>query len=475
MNLLVSFPSIVEKYAVLFESCFTEQGYIHFKKALSGMIVSENKTLEGINRMFVGEQSSNQSSFNKFFNRQNFDLEQINEKRIAMMQEDEKTGFKTAHRNRAVLIVDNTLLKHYGQCFDNIYNLYDYVNKCYKWSHDLVTVHYADKDTDYPVYYKIWDPPQWDGIIDFLKQKKIAISQNKLDSRYTAPGEWSKYMLGRYKATCKKHPEIKQLYKTKLHIAEDLIRKFCNKYPHLNFPIVLDSGFTSKELCGIITNELNKDYVGGLSGEQKLIMAGSKEKFLKDFVQQLKEEHFDPEKKSVFQKTGYTYNGEKTYFYTYHKNHRIKGFRKKQRLVIAFHKKELTGTPYYVISNRLDWNPSGILRMRRHRWPVETYHQEAKAEGLDEYQVRNFKAIQSYIAFVVVTYSMLKRAVHDQNLLSSIQQRLQTEMGSTLPFLRRLMKAESFVLLVEYIFAKVQQGDSLQQVLQPLSQLIAYT
>ena len=41
--------------------------------------------------------------------------------------------------------------------------------------------------------------------------------------------------------------------------------------------------------------------------------------------------------------------------------------------------------------------------------------------------------MQTYIAFIVVTYSMLK-TVHDNGLLSSIQQRLQTETDSTLLF-----------------------------------------
>ena len=112
---------------------------------------------------------------------------------------------------------------------------------------------------------------------------------------------------------------------------------------------------------------------------------------------------------------------------------------------------------------------------RDHRWPVETYHQEAKIEGLEKYQVRNEKAIQTYIALVVVAFSMLKCTVHDNDLLSSIQQRLQTETGSTLPFLRRLMRAEGLLNLVEFILEKINQGQLLQQIFKPLAQRIAYT
>lgn len=89
--------------------------------------------------------------------------------------------------------------------------------------------------------------------------------------------------------------------------------------------------------------------------------------------------------------------------------------------------------------------------------------------------MRNEKAIQTYIALVVVAFSMLKCTVHDNDLLSNIQQRLQTETGSTLPFLRRLMRAEGLLNLVEFILKKINQGQLLQQIFKPLAQRIAYT
>ncbi len=37
-----------------------------------------------------------------------------------------------------------------------------------------------------------------------------------------------------------------------------------------------------------------------------------------------------------------------------------------------------------------------MTRVGRHRWPVEEYHKEGKAEGLDQYQIRNFEAIEKH-------------------------------------------------------------------------------
>jgi len=474
MVLLTEFPSIVKKYAPYFEHCFSPEGNEHFKKAISGFMVSENKTLEAINRLFIFE-TRNQSSFNKFFNRQNFDLDKINEVRLELLQQLAGTKFKPVKRTGGVLSVDNTLLKHYGKHIDGIYNLKDYVNDCYRLAHDLVTLHYSDDQTDYPVYYRLWEAPDWEAVATFFKERNIHINEDRWKNRTKEIRKWNRYMGQRYKDCWPRCPAVKEIYKSKLHIAEDLIRKFCKTHTHLDFPIALDGGFTSAHLCHIISKELKRNYVGSLSAEQCVLLKENKKVKLKDFLITLVTEHKDPKQKAVFRKTSFNYRGEKQVAYVYFANHRIKGFKKKQRLVISFSKKDLSDTAIFTITNRLDWYPSGILRIRRHRWPVETYHQEGKAEGLEKYQLRNYKAIQTYICFIVVAYSMLKCTVHDDDLLSSIQQRLLTESDGTLPFLRRLMKAEGLFLLVEYIATQLQQGYSFNETLKPLMPMIAYS
>ena len=396
MKVLIDFPSIVKKYSKYYESCCSPEGFEHFKKAISGFIVSENKTLEAINRLFVSK-PRNQSSFNRFFNRQHFDLVQINECRLSMLQENEQTRLKPdIQQAGGAISIDNTLLTHYGKCFDHIYNLYDSTAKRYSLAHDLVTLHYSDEQTDYPVYYQLWEPPDWERVALFLKEQGFPIRQDKWDKRLEEPQKWRNYIRSRYKLGRKKHPEVVDVYRTKLHIAEGLLRKFCNTYPQLNYPVVLDAGFTWNfvKLLYRILKEIMLATCGAI---KKIILSGQEELLLSEFTERLKAEHFDPNEAPVFQKTGYTFKGQKKYYYTYVANHRIKNFENKQRLVIAFSKEELAGTPYFVITNRLNWYPSGILRLRRQRWPVETYHQEGKAEGLDKYQVRNFKAIQTYI------------------------------------------------------------------------------
>jgi len=471
---LVDFPMLVKKYASNFEDCFSVEGFQHFQKAISGILVSENKTLEAINRLFLLDER-NQSSFNKFFNRQNFDIGQINQVRLDFLQTQEATAFKAVKRTGGVLSVDNTLLKHVGKHIDGIYRLKDYVNDCYCLAHDLVTLYYSDSQTDYPVYYRLWDAPDWEAVAEFFRSQDIFINEDKWKIRSIKVKKWNNYMRQRYKDCWQRCPQVKEVYKTKIHIAEELIRQFCQTYPDLNFPIALDNGFTSVYLCEVIAKELHRDYVGVLSPEQCLYLKGNEKIKLKNFLIRLRTQHDDPAQGPIFRKVGFTFKGQKQVAYAYVANHRVKGFQNKQRLVISFSKEDLSDPGTFTICNRLSWYPSGILRIRRHRWPVETYHQEGKAEGLQQYQLRNLPAIQTYLCFIVVAFSMLKFAVHDQALLSSLQQRLLTETEGTLPFLRRLLKADGLLLLVEYITTMSQQGHSFSEIFQPLAQTIAYS
>ncbi len=68
--------------------------------------------------------------------------------------------------------------------------------------------------------------------------------------------------------------------------------------------------------------------------------------------------------------------------------------------MINYRQADLADNPTFYNGNRLIWHATGITRIRRHRWPVEVYHEEGKAEGLDQYQLRDFCAIQRHVALV---------------------------------------------------------------------------
>ncbi len=73
---IVKFPMIVEHYAHFFKPVFSEEAFIQFKRYINGLLVSENKTISGINQLFVTEPRS-QSSLNRFLTKSPFSLEKL--------------------------------------------------------------------------------------------------------------------------------------------------------------------------------------------------------------------------------------------------------------------------------------------------------------------------------------------------------------------------------------------------------------
>jgi SRSO17 transposase len=134
---LVEFPELVEHYAPHFASIFSEAAVIEFKRYISGLVVSENKTVEGINRLFVHE-SRNQSSLNRLLTRSPFSVDELNQARLRVLDSVPGTQMKP----RGVLSIDDTLLTHYGRKFEQIAYLYDHAEQRYTWAHNLVTLHY---------------------------------------------------------------------------------------------------------------------------------------------------------------------------------------------------------------------------------------------------------------------------------------------------------------------------------------------
>ena len=82
---LSEYPEIVEHYAPYFAEVFSAEGLIDFKRYVSGLIVSENKTVAGINRLCVME-SRNQSSLNRLLTESPLSLEELNASWLAVLE-----------------------------------------------------------------------------------------------------------------------------------------------------------------------------------------------------------------------------------------------------------------------------------------------------------------------------------------------------------------------------------------------------
>jgi len=465
---LVAFPEVVERYASFFADVFSAEAFIEFKRYISGLIVSENKTVDGINRLFVFE-SRNQSSLNRLLTVSPFSLAALNQARLAVLASVPATRRKA----KGVLSVDDTLLSHYGQNFEQIAKLYDHVSQSYVWAHDLVTLHYSDDDTDYPLLFELWRPVDLPKLEQGLRAAAVPLKASKEALKETAPHKWRSYLLGVWQRRQKRDPELRQLYDSKLSIAQALLQQWVTAHPDEALPVVFDNWFTQPDFCRFLDQTLHLPYVGTLADGDKVTLQ-SGQATLKDFASRLKQEHLKAVAdggQAVFQRITITYKGKQETYYSYCQTHNIHGFGK-QRLVINYERADLADSPVFFISNRLVWQAAGITRIRRHRWPVEVYHEEGKAEGLDQYQLRDFSAIQRHVAFVAVVYSLLRTAQHDPDLRDQLQRQLEITLDGSVALWRRAAQAQSLWCLGLFISAGLAQGQALSQVMAPLIKAI---
>ena len=465
---LVEMPALVQHYAPHFEGVFSPAALVEFERYISGLIVSENKTVDGINRLFVVE-SRNQSSLNRLLTKSPFSLEKLNQARIALLESLPGTRMKP----KGVLSIDDTLLTHYGQGFEKIAKLYDHVTDSYVWAHDLVTLHYSDDETDYPVRFQLWEPVKLEQLEQGMREAGVPIKASKEVLKESAPHKWRSYLLGVWKRRQKQYPQIMALYDSKLTIAQQQLQHWVAQHPNDKRAVTFDSWFTQPDFCRYLDQTLKLPYVGTLSGTDEVNLKTG-QKTLSEFANQLTEEHLKKLKrgdKSVFRRIQIPYKHTQEVYYSYCNTHRIPSFGK-QRLVVNYRQADLSDQPTFYISNRLIWQAAGITRVRRHRWPVEVYHEEGKAEGLDQYQLRDFSGIQRHIALVAVVYSLLRAAQHDPDLRELLQRQRKITLDGSPPTWRRATQAQSLWCLGLFISTGLAQGQSLQAIMAPLLKAI---
>lgn len=461
---LVEFPEVVQRYAPFFADVFSSEALIEFKRYISGLMVSENKTVDGINRLFVIE-SRNQSSLNRLVTASPYSLDALNKARLAVLASVPKTRMK----DNGVLGVDDTLLTHYGHAFEEIAKLYDSANQTYVWAHNLVSIHYSDDDTDYPACFQLWKPVDLAKLEQGLRQAKVPLKASKEALKESAPAKWRSYLLGVWQRRRKQLPELDNLYDSKLTIAQQMLTQWVETHPDKQWPVTFDNWYTQPAFCRYLDQTLKLAYVGTLAGDDQVNLKTG-QVMLADFAASLKEEHLKAEKtsgKPIFRPITIFFKGERQTYFSYCRTHRIHNFGK-QRLVINHRQADLSDNPTYYISNRLVWQAAGITRIRRHRWPVEVYYEEGKAEGLDQYQLRGFSAIERHVALVAVVYSLLRTAQHDPDLCEQLQRQLKVTLDGSVASWRRATQAQSLWCLALFISAGLAQNQSLDAIMAPL-------
>ena len=133
-----------------FRPCFSKPQFRNFSTYTLGLVACEGKkNIEAINRCFLN--AKDQSSLNRFLTHSPWNLQKLEEKRLSLAQclpiEAGSTGY---------LLVDDTINRKTGKHMQEAGYHYDSAEGKAVWGHDIVTTHYVNGETEYPVRLSLY-------------------------------------------------------------------------------------------------------------------------------------------------------------------------------------------------------------------------------------------------------------------------------------------------------------------------------
>lgn len=349
---IIDYPQVVQDALRDFGDLFAnEPQRRHFAEYLTGLFVAERKTVAGINREFA--RTTDQSCLNRFVTEVGWDVQELNRRRLDLLQRDPDTRYS----DHGVIPLDNTLVDHHGTLIPDAGWFWDHAEERYKIAQDYLIVNYVcASGKHFP--------------LDFRRFQKESLCA-----------------------------ELKQPFRDHTALAQELIDWVCREQIPGTF--TFDSYFTNAPILNHIHGRpaaggLPRGYVGSLKFNRKLHHRGRIVK-----AAALASE-IDPALRKPVRE------GERTQWY-FTCTLRIPDVTHKVRILILWKQREDAQARIILVTNRVRWEVSRIIRAYRHRWTgTEPFHRDGKQQlGLGDCQLRDREGQTRHMYLVLLAYSLL--------------------------------------------------------------------
>ncbi len=349
---IIEFPQVVqeamEQYADVFAN---EPQRRHFGEYLTGLMIAERKSVLGINREFA--EITDQSCLNKFLTEVDWDADELNERRLQLLQKDSSTRYT----DRGVIAIDNVLIDHDGKFIKDVGWLWDHAEGRNKIAHDYLFANYVcSSGKHYPLEFR-----------RFRKREQCEVTGEEF--------------IDHTKLCCQ------------------LVDWVCEREIPGDF--TFDSYFTNAEILNHIHSKQDhfnrpRGYVGDLKFNRKVEWKGGVMRVDEVAAQ------IPPENRKPFRR------GRKQQWYFTVTLH-IPGVNHKVRIVIIWDKKQDKQPCKILVTNRVAWEVVRILLVYRYRWTgTETFHRDGKQElGMGDCQLRDGQGQTRHMYLVMLAYTLL--------------------------------------------------------------------
>ena len=346
MPAIIEFPEVVQKAIENFGHIFAnEPERQHFGEYLTGLLLAQRKTVNGINAEFA--QTTDQSCLNRWITSVDWNVEQLNEERLRFHQQDGSTKYS----EHGTIAIDNVLIDHDGKLIEDVGWLWDHADHKNIIAHDYLIANYVcPSGKHYPLEFR-----------RFIKEED-----------------------------CK---ERQIPFKDHTQLFIELIDWVVDKKIPGDF--VFDSYFTNAKPLNHI-NSLDRAYVGDLKFNRLLEFQG-KQMHAIEVAGSIQPEIRKP----------IEWHGKKQWYFT--KSCWIPKVDHKVRILILWKHKNDKSPAKILITNRIKWEVTRIQSVYKNRWRgTETFHRDGKQYlGMGECQLRSGQSQTRHMYLVILAHSLL--------------------------------------------------------------------
>jgi hypothetical protein len=349
---IVEFPQVVRDALAQYGDLFANECQRrHLAEYLTGLMVAERKTVLGINSEFA--QTTDQSCLNRFLTDAPWQPEALNQRRLEELQKDPSTRYS----DQGVIPIDNTLIDRDGLLIPDAGWFWDHAEERNKIAQDYLFANYVcTSGKHYPLEFRL-----------FRKQE---VSE-----------------------------ALKEPFRNHTVLCCELIDWVCERQIPGDF--AMDSYFTCADILNHIHGKQDRwgrprGYVGDLKSNRKLEWKGRIIK-ANDLAASI------PASDRKEMRIG----DRRQWYFTV--TVRIPDVNHKVRIVILWRYKNDVEACKILVTNRITWEVSRIVRVYRHRWTgTETFHRDGKQQlGLGDCQLRDPQGQTRHMYLVMLAYSLL--------------------------------------------------------------------
>jgi hypothetical protein len=385
---MVGVPDTIRKGLRPYRDLFRRaEGFEHVSRYVTGLIVSPNKTLQGIYAQQVWEEDKpTRRTMHEAVFEAGWEAEQLLPRHRALIAPEHR------QRGREVISLDWTLVHHErGPHIYGTTKSYDYVERRMGRFQTVVTAVIANRQLIDGIGVQIQEPSVGKEEEAYLKAT-VQTSYAQMEQARTRLLELLHYM------------EHQLAYKKRTAIVVEMVVQLEEegKFPQADY--AFDNGVLTLELTRLIESK-GKHWVSELESSRHILWEDQWQR-IDEVAGRMRQRHAESFRRVVVR----CRNGERKEFWAFTKTVRLKRYGRK-RIAMVHERSDLTDKPRFLVTDAVHWESGRIIETWSFRWAAEVFHEFSKqGTGLEAAQVRNEEAVKRHLRLSCLAQSLLQRA-----------------------------------------------------------------